>query len=78
MNIVNMVPCKEEKERDLTNSYDENHYTNGKINYHWEHKNATKKYIAQLLRTDFGRSVDVTTAIQLVLLNRSTGTQPSR
>ena len=33
--------------------------------------------ITQRLRTDFGRSVVVTTAIQLVVLNQFAGTKPS-
>ena len=40
-------------------------------------KNATKTSITQRLRTDLGRSVWVTTATQLVRLNRFTGSQPS-
>ena len=40
-------------------------------------KTRTKTSFTQLLRTDLGRSVGVTTVIQLVLLNRFTGTQPS-
>ena len=37
-----------------------------------------KTSITQRLQTDLGRSVGVTTVIQLVWLNRITGTQPSR
>ena len=41
-------------------------------------KNATKPSITQRLRTDLGRSVEVTTTTRLVWLNRnSTRTQPS-
>ena len=43
----------------------------------WQHKDATKTSITQRLRTDLGRSIGVTTAIQLVWLNRFTGIQPS-
>ena len=39
----------------------------------WQHKIATKRSITQRLRTDLGRSVGVTTATQLVWLNRFTG-----
>ena len=42
----------------------ENSETNG------QHKNATKTLITQRLRTDLGRSVGVTTVIELVWLNR--------
>ena len=49
----------------------ENSKTNG------QHKNATKNFDTQRLRTDLGRSVRVTTVIQLGWLNRFTGTQPS-
>ena len=41
----------------------------------WQHKNATKPLITQLLRTDLGRSVGVTAVTQLVWLNQSN--QPS-
>ena len=40
-------------------------------------KNATKSSITQRLQTDLGRLVWVTIAIQLVWLNRFTGSQPS-
>ena len=40
-------------------------------------KTPSKTSITQRLRTDLGRSVGVTTTIQLVWLNRFTGTQPS-
>ena len=49
----------------------ENSKTNG------QHKNATKTTITQRLQTDLGRTVGVTTVIQLVWLNRLMGTQPS-
>ena len=48
----------------------ENSKTNG------QHKTPPKASITQRLRTDLGRSVEVTTVIQLVWLNRFTGTQP--
>ena len=40
-------------------------------------KTPPKTWITQRLRTDLGRSVRVTTVIQLVWLNRIAGTQPS-
>ena len=40
-------------------------------------KTPPKISITQRLGTDLGRSVGVTTVIQLVWLNRFTGTQPS-
>ena len=40
-----------------------------------KHKDAAKTSITQQLRTNLGRSVGVTTAIQLVWLNRFTGSQ---
>ena len=41
-----------------------------------QHKNATKTFdYTTILRTDLGQSVGVTTVIQLVCLNRFTGTQ---
>ena len=40
-------------------------------------KTPPKTAITQRLRTDLGRSVGVTTVIQLVWLNRFTGTQPT-
>ena len=42
-----------------------------------QHKIATKTLITQGLRTDLGRSGGVIIVIQLVWLNRFTGTQPS-
>ena len=67
--------CRE-KRRDLTQSYDKaptptekskKQYDNTKIHQNFE----------QRLRTDLGRSVEVTIATQLVWLNRFTGSQPS-
>ena len=67
-----------EKERYLTQSYDKNPYTDRKIQKAtWQHKNATKSSITQRLRTDLGRSVEVTKATQLVWLNRFMGSKPS-
>ena len=42
------------------------------------HKRHRKNSITQRLRTDLGRSVLVTTAVELVWLNRFTGSQPSQ
>ena len=42
-----------------------------------QHKNSTKTWITQRSRTSLGLPVGVTTATQLVWLNRFTGTQPS-
>ena len=64
--------------RDLTQSCDKNPYTHRTIQKAtWQHKNATKTLITQLLRTDLGRSVVVTAVTQLVWLNRFTSAQPS-
>ena len=66
-----------EKGRDLTQSCDKNPYTHRTIlKATWQHKNATKTLITQLLRTDLGRSVGVTAVTQLVCLNRFTSAQP--
>ena len=56
----------------LGESYDESLYFNQKFN----NQSPTKTSITQRLWTDLGRSVGVTTAIQLVWLNRFTGTNP--
>ena len=46
-----------EKGRDLTQSYDQSPYTDRKIQKAtWQHKNATKTWITQRLRTYLGRS----------------------
>ena len=75
--IVNMIETKEEA-RDMTQFYAKNPYNHRKIQkITWQHKHATKTSITQRLRTDLGHSVRVTTATQLVWLNRLTGTQPS-
>ena len=64
---------QKEKERDLTQWVI---WRNSTTN--WKHKNSTPKTsITQRLRTDLGRSVGVTTAIQPVWINRFTGTQAS-
>ena len=64
------------KERDLTQSCAESPYTNRKSNNHLTTKNTIEKSISHRLRTDLGRLVVVTKAIQLVWLNQVTGTQP--
>ena len=65
-----------EKGGNLTQSYDKNPYTNRK--FEMQNTNTPPKTsIKQRLRTDLGRSIGVATTIQLVLLNRFTGTQPS-
>ena len=57
------------KGKDLTQSYDKNHYTRRKVQKAtWQHKNATKTSTTQRLRTDLGRSVGITIVTQLVLL----------
>ena len=62
----------------MSQSYDKSPYTHRKIQKAMrQHKNATNTSITQRLRTDFGRSVGVTTATPLVLLNRITSAQPS-
>ena len=67
-----------EKGRDLTQSCDKSPYTHRTIQKAtWQHKNATKTLITQLLRTDLGRSVGVTAVTQLVWLNQFTSAKPS-
>ena len=62
----------------LSESYDESPYINGKFNNQLTtQKHQQKISITQRLRTDLGRSVGVSTAIQLVWFNQFTGTQPS-
>ena len=70
---------RREKGRHLTQSYDKSPYIDRKIQKAiQQHKNPTKTSITcKRLRTDLGQSVGVTTAIQLVWLNRFTGSQPS-
>ena len=64
--------------RGLNQSYDKSPYTLRKIQKAaWQHKNAIKNSITQRFWTDLGRSVGVTTAAQLVWLNRFTRAQPS-
>ena len=62
-----------EKGRDLTQSYDKSSYTSRNVKGQSDNtNNATKKKsITQLLQTDLGRSVGVTTATQLVWLTGS-------
>ena len=56
-----------DKGRHLTQSYCKSPHTHRKIQIAtWQHKNATKTSITQRLRTDLGRSVGVTKAIQQV------------
>ena len=62
-----------EKDRDLTQPYDESPYTNRKFNR--QHKTPPQTSTTQRLRTYPERSAGVTTAIQLVWLNQLTGTQ---
>ena len=60
-----------EKGRDLTQSYDEIHYTHIKIHKATpQYKNATETSITHRFRTDLGRSFGLTTATQLVWLHR--------
>ena len=67
-----------EKGRDLTQSCDKNPYTQRTIQKAtWQHKNATKTMITQLLLTDLGRSVWVTAVTQMAWLNQLTSAQPS-
>ena len=64
--------------RDLSQSYNKKPYTHRKIQKATsQHKNATKPSITQRFRNDFGRSVGVSTAIQLMWLNRFTEFKPS-
>ena len=67
---------KRQKGRDLTKSYDKNPYTHSKKQSD-NTKTPPNNSILQRLQADLGRSVGVSTAIQLVLLNRYTGSQPS-
>ena len=53
----------QKKERDLTQSNDENPYTNRKFNnQYWQHKDANQNFDYTGLWTDLGLSVGVTTA----------------
>ena len=64
--------------KDLTQSYDKSPFIDRKSKKQRENtKTPQKTSITQRLRTDLGRSVGVTIAIQLVWLNRFTGSQPS-
>ena len=79
--LENGKMCFWEKEGDLTQSYDETPYTNRKFEKPKDNTCAQtppKTSITQPLQTDLGRSVGVKTVIQLVWLNRFTGTQPSQ
>ena len=68
-----------EKGRDLTQSCDKNPYTlrTNPKKQRDNIKTPPKTLITQLLRTDLGRSVEVTAVTQLVWLNRFTSAQPS-
>ena len=67
-----------EKGRDLTKSYDKSPYTHRKIlKATRHHKTPPKASIAQRMRTNLGRSVQVRTATQLVWSNWSMSAQPS-
>ena len=59
--------------RDLTQSLTATKIPKSKVTT----QNTTKTSITQLLRTDLGRSAGLTTATQLVWLNRFTESQPS-
>ena len=73
-----MPTVTREKGRDLTQSCDKNPYTHRTIQKAtWQHKNATKTLITQLLLTDLGRSVGVKAVTQLVWLNQFMSAQPS-
>ena len=55
-----------EKKGDLTQTYDENPYTNREVRKPMDNtKTPPKTSITQRLRTDLGRSVGVTAVIQL-------------
>ena len=65
---------KENKGRDLTDSYDKCPYTNRKFKtVKWQYKTPQKTLIAYQLWTDLRRLVGATTAIQVVWLNQFTG-----
>ena len=70
--LWHFVKClRGEKEGDLTQSYDQNPYTNRKFENQMNHtKTPPKTSITQRLRTDLRRSIGVTTVISLVWLNR--------
>ena len=76
---TSMLNFVREKGRDLTQSYDKSPCTDRKIKKAQRDNTKTppKTSITQRLRTDLRRSVGVTIATQLVLLNRFTGSQPS-
>ena len=67
-----------EKEGYLTQTYDKKTLYQRKMRKPMNNtKTPPKTSITQRLQTDLGRSVGVTTVIQLVWLNQFTGTQPS-
>ena len=66
-----------EKERDRTQSFDKTPYIHRKIQKStWQHKTPPKTSITQQMRTDLGRSIEVTTTTQLFRWNRLTDSQP--
>ena len=66
-----------EKWKYLTQSYDKSPNTPEKSEKQRDNtKMPPKTSITQRLRTDLGRSVEITTATQLVWFNRLTGSQP--
>ena len=71
------INCENKKNEILLSPMTEASIQTDNSTTNWQHKNATKTAITQRLWTDLGRSVGVTTAIQLVRLNQLAGTQPS-
>ena len=62
----------------MTQFYDKSSYTHRKQKKQYDNTQMPPKTsIKQRLLTDLGRSVGVTKATKLVLLNRFTGSQPS-
>ena len=77
LRLKNKYLYQREKGRDLTQSFDKSPYTHEKIKNNVTIQNATKTSITQLLQADLGRSVGVTTATPLVLVNWFTSAQSS-
>ena len=72
-NFIHII-SKREKERDLTQSYDKNLYTHGKIKKQRDNSKTQPKFsITQRLRTNLGRSVWVTVATQMMWWKRLMG-----
>ena len=73
--VVKINHQKDNTSREMTQSYDKNPYTNRKFENQWTTQNAIKNFdyitIADQLRTVSGSNI----VIQLVWLNRFTGTQ---